>query len=126
VLDVTGPAGDQLIAMPIHLGKVGVTEGVEAMLTESARHFPVTGYTAPGQAEPLSSDISPLVSLVLCLCSQAAEIKETGAGKRVPSNPNGARTVPRRLDSRCPAFCQEQALSEAICIEAASSQKASA
>jgi hypothetical protein len=31
VLDVTGPAGDELIVMPIHLGKSGVSEGVEAM-----------------------------------------------------------------------------------------------
>ena len=42
VLDVTGPAGDQLIVMPIHLGKGGVAEGVEAMLKEAARQFPVT------------------------------------------------------------------------------------
>jgi hypothetical protein len=76
VLDVTGPAGGQLIVMPIHLGKGGVTEGVEAMLKESARHFPVTVYTSEGEAERLSSDISPLVSLVLYLCSQAAEIRE--------------------------------------------------
>ena len=48
VLDVTGAAGDQLIVMPIHLGKGGVTEGVEAMLKESARHFPVTVYTSRG------------------------------------------------------------------------------
>ena len=76
VLDVTGAAGDELIVMPIHLGKGGVTEGVEAMLKESARHFPVTVYTSEGKAERLSGDISPLVSLVLYLCSQAAEIRE--------------------------------------------------
>ena len=59
MLDVTGAAGDQLSVMPIHLGKGGVTEGVEAMLKESARHFPVTVYTSSGEAEKLSSDISP-------------------------------------------------------------------
>jgi len=36
VLDVTGAAGDELIVMPIHLGKGGVDEGVEAMLKEAA------------------------------------------------------------------------------------------
>jgi hypothetical protein len=92
VLDVTGPAGDQLIVMPIHLGKGGVAEGVEAMLKESARHFPVTVYSAPGEAERLSCDISPLVSLVLYLCSQAAEIREAGAGKRVPTRPKPQKT----------------------------------
>ena len=35
VLDVTGAAGDELNVMPIHLGKGGVTGGVEAMLTEA-------------------------------------------------------------------------------------------
>ena len=92
MLDVTGPAGDQLIVMPIHLGKGGVAEGVEAMMKESARQFPVTVYRAPGEAERLSSDISPLVSLVLYLCSQAAEIREAGAGKRVPSRPKPQKT----------------------------------
>ena len=41
VLDVTGAAGDDLIVMPIHLGKGGVAGGVAAMLKEAARHFPV-------------------------------------------------------------------------------------
>jgi hypothetical protein len=92
VLDVTGPAGEQLIVMPIHLGKGGVAEGVEAILKESARHFPITVYTASGEAEKLSSDISPLVSLVLYLCSQAAEIREAGAGKRLPTRPKPQKT----------------------------------
>jgi len=92
VLDVSGAAGDQLVVMPIHLGKGGVTEGVGAMMKESARHFPVTVYTAPGEAERLSSDISPLVSLLLYLCSQAAEIKEAGAGMRAPSHPKPQKT----------------------------------
>jgi hypothetical protein len=92
VLDVTGPAGDQLIVTPIHLGKGGVAEGVEAMLKESARHFPVTVYSAPGEVERLCCDISPLVSLVLYLCSQAAEIREAGAGKRVPTRPKPQKT----------------------------------
>ena len=74
--------------MPIHLGKGGVAEGVEAMLKEAARQFPVTVVTPEGEVERLSSDISPLVSLVLYLCSQAAEIKEAGAGK------DGCRPVP--------------------------------
>src|SRR5208337_4031741 len=40
VLDVTGPGGDELVVMPIHLGKGGVTEGVEAMLKEAAPNSP--------------------------------------------------------------------------------------
>jgi hypothetical protein len=92
VLDVTGPAGDELIVMPIHLGKGGVAQGVEAMFKEANRHFPVRVQTSGGEVEQLSSDISPLVSLVLYLCSQAAEIREAGAGKRVPSHPKPQKT----------------------------------
>jgi hypothetical protein len=78
--------------MPIHLGKGGVAAGVEAMLKEAARQFPVSVQTAEGEVEQLSSDVSPLVSLVLYLCSQAAEIKEAGAGKRLPSRPKPQKT----------------------------------
>ena len=42
VLDVTGPAGNQLVVMPIHPEKGGVAGGVEAMLREAANQFPVT------------------------------------------------------------------------------------
>jgi hypothetical protein len=94
VLDVTGAAGDQLIVLPIHLGRGGVTEAVASMLKESARRFPATVYSAPGEAERLSSDISPMVSLVLYLCSQAAEITEAGTEKRLRLAPRRRR--PRR------------------------------
>ena len=92
LLDVTGPAGDQLEVIPIRLGKGGVAAGVEAMMKEAARQFPVTMYTPDGLVESLASDVSPLVSLVLYLCSQAAEIKETGGGKRVPTRPTLQKT----------------------------------
>jgi hypothetical protein len=92
VLDVTGPSGDDLIGMPIHLGKGGVAGGVEAMLNEAARHFPTRVQSPDGVSERLSSDISPLVSLVLYLCSQAAEIKGAGAGKRIPTRPKPEKT----------------------------------
>ena len=93
VLDVTGPAGDELIVMPIHLGKGGVAEGVEAMLKEAARQFPVTSANARGRCRRGSpATFRPLVSLVLYLCSQAAEIKEAGAGKRVPTRPKPQKT----------------------------------
>jgi hypothetical protein len=91
VLDVTGAAGDELIVMPIHLGKGGVTEGVEAMLKEAARQFSGRVQTPAGEVERLSSDISPLVSLVLYLCSQAAErefgkLRGLGSGQSTHHN----------------------------------------
>jgi hypothetical protein len=92
LLDATGAAGDQLEVIPIHLGKGGVAAGLEAMKHEVARPFPVTMYTADGVVESPSSDVSPLVSLVLYLCSRGAEILETGGGKRVPSRPKPQKT----------------------------------
>jgi hypothetical protein len=92
LLDVTGAAGDQLEVIPLQLGKGGVAAGVEAMRREGARPFPVTMYTPDGVIESLSSDVSPLVSLVLYLCSQAAEIQEVGGGKRVPTRPKPQKT----------------------------------
>ena len=123
VLDVTGAAGDELIVMPIHLGKGGVAGGVEAMLKEAARQFPVRVQTPEGVVERLSSDVSPLVSLVLYLCSQAAEIKETGAGKRVPDSSQAPEDQEGHADLRpgspeplggriSPGGCLRQALSE--------------
>ena len=47
--------------MPIHLGQGGVAGGVEAMLQEAARHFPVRMQTAEGELEQITSDVSPLV-----------------------------------------------------------------
>jgi hypothetical protein len=92
VLDLTGPVGDQLVVMPIHLGKGGVAEGVAAMMKEAARQFPVRMQTPDGVVETLSSDLSPLVSLVLYLCSQAAEIKGGQGGNRIPGRPQPQKT----------------------------------
>ena len=92
LLDVTGAAGDQLEVIPIQLGNGGVAAGVGKMTKEAARQFPVTMYTPDGVVETLSSDVSPLVSLVLYLSSQAAEIQENGGGKRVPTRPKPQKT----------------------------------
>lgn len=92
LLDVSGPAGDQLEPIPIPVGKGGVAAGVEAVMKAIVRQFPVTVYTADGAMERLSSDASPLVSLFLYLPSQAAEIQEAGGGKRVPARPQPQKT----------------------------------
>jgi len=92
LLDLTGPAGDQLEPIAIRLGKGGVAAGVEAIMKEIARQFPVTIHTPEGAIERLSNDVSPLVSLVLFLCSQAAEIQRVGGGKHMPTRPEPQKT----------------------------------
>jgi hypothetical protein len=92
VLDLTGPGGDNLIVLPIHLGKGGVAGGVAAMVRESAHHTPVTVQTPDGLVEELTDGVSPLVSLVLYLCSQAAEVRDGGGGDRRPVPPQPVKT----------------------------------
>src|SRR5262249_13150104 len=76
----------------IHLGKGGVAAGVAAVTNEIARQFPVTIYAADGTIERPSSDVSPLVSLVLYLCSEAAEVQGPGGAKRMPARPTPPKT----------------------------------
>jgi hypothetical protein len=92
VLDVTGPGGDDLVVMPVHLGLGGVAEGVAAMVRESARYTPVTAQAPDDLVEGLTDDVSPLVSLVLYLCSQAAEVRVGGGGDRRPARPTPVKT----------------------------------
>ena len=86
VLDLSGPKGDHLDVLPLHLGQGGVAVGVAAILRESARQVQGSMHAPGGLIEELTDDLSPLVSLVLYLCSQAAEIKEGQGGA------NGCRT----------------------------------
>ena len=66
--------------------------GVAAMMRESARHTPVSVQMPDGLVEELTDDVSPLVSLVLYLCSQAAEIRAGGGGDRRPAPPQPVKT----------------------------------
>jgi hypothetical protein len=92
VLDLSGPGGDELDVLPIHLGQGGVAGGVATMMRESARHTPVSVQMPDGLVEELTDDVSPLVSVVLYLCSQAAEIQDGRGGKRVPVRPQSVKT----------------------------------
>lgn len=92
LLDLSGLAGDQLEAIAIPVARGGVAAGVEAVMKAISRQFPVTMHTLEGETEQLSNDVAPLVSLVLYLSSQSAEIREPGGGKRVPTRPNPQKT----------------------------------
>jgi hypothetical protein len=92
VLDLTKPQGDDLFVLPLHLGQGGVSDGVAAMMREAARHLPVRAEPPASEIEGLSDDASPLVSLLLYLCSQAAEIRDGGGGRRVPARPKPVKT----------------------------------
>ena len=92
VLDVTGPQGDDLEVLPLHLGQGGVSGAVAAMLRESARYVPIPEVSMGPLVDDLTDEVSPLVSLVLYLCSQAAEIRAAGGGTRRPARPKPVKT----------------------------------
>ena len=62
------------------------------MMQEAARHLPVGVEPSDTEIEGLSQRVSPLVSLLLYLCSQAAEIWNSGDGLRVPVRPQPVKT----------------------------------
>jgi hypothetical protein len=92
VLDMTKSQGDDLMVLPLHLGQGGVAEGVAAMMREAARYAPIRTEPLGAAIEELSDDVSPLVSLLLYLCSQAAEIRDGGGEKRIPARPKAVKT----------------------------------
>ena len=92
MLDLSESPGENMVGVPIHLGIGGVAEAVDAALSESARNAPFTFVPSEAEVEMLKQDVPPLVSLVLYLCSQNAEIRDATGGTRVPTHPRPERT----------------------------------
>lgn len=81
---------EALVPMPIHLGKWSLGEAVARALDVSRVHALATGMEIPGSAQrDLSETAAPLVSLLLYLCADEAEI---GDGKVQPTRPVPKRT----------------------------------
>lgn len=85
---------NDLIPVPMHLVG-GIAESLQAMAAEATRQATRLGWSVPPDAAAsvageLVPYVSPLVSLVLYLCSQAAEY--TGPKNRGPSRPSPVRT----------------------------------
>lgn len=89
--------------VPLHLVDGGLEGAIENMLSESRKH---AGGTQDGlqwtdtNLEALAQEISPLVSLILYLCSVSADYQDDGGQGKEPSRPTpkrtrkGARTFP--------------------------------
>jgi len=92
VLDVSATPGEQMLIMPIHVGKGGVANAVEEVLEESLRHVRVSIVPSDSEVLMLKRDMPPLVSLVLYLCCEAAEISGGHGGRRAPARPKPVRT----------------------------------
>ncbi len=92
VLDVSWADGDDLIVLPVHLGRGGVAEGVAAMFRECARRIPASIQTPQGLIEDYAENVAPLVSLVLYLCSEAAEVRDGSGRDRRPARATSVKT----------------------------------
>lgn len=85
-------AAKGLIPIPLHLGPWTLNESITRMVNESNIHAKGVGVVARlpcSVVNNLRPVVEPLVSLLLYLCSQNAEI---GDGKLVPTNPRAKRT----------------------------------
>lgn len=85
---------ESLTPLVIHLGDWTVTEGVQRFTEETGRQGVLLGIRVAGDAAHMTSEIAkfanPLVSMLLYLCSDGAEIG--GNGSAVPARPSPKRT----------------------------------
>lgn len=73
----------ELVPIPIHLGTWTLIEAIERSLAESVRQgFPIA--PPPDLARMLRASVEPMISMILYLCAENAEI---GDGSARPGNP---------------------------------------
>lgn len=95
-LRLTGDTESGLWSMPIRLGEGSLADSIDRMIDEAVRYAPQLDINLKlddamrdeVSAVALRADLEPLLSLLLYLCSQAAEI---GDGSRGPSRPSPKR-----------------------------------
>lgn len=79
-----------LTPLPLHLGQWPLAESIRRMIDIASIQAMGVGIAPPaGVTRPLSEAVEPLISLLLYLCSQNAEI---GDGNRFPANPEPKKT----------------------------------
>ena len=86
LLDVSLPNGpSEAVTMPIRMDKGGVAESVAFALKRSGQPHPLFTHLTEQEYVIAMRDMPSLVSLVLYLCSENAEIRESGGGARLPA-----------------------------------------
>ncbi len=93
LLDVSLPNGYyQAVTVPIILGRGGVADSLAYTLHWSAQPDPLATRMTEQERAMAMKDVPALVSLVLYLCSENAEIRESGGGHRLPAYPEPKKT----------------------------------
>jgi hypothetical protein len=78
--------------MPIIMGMGGVAESLAVTLQWSAQPDPLATQLTEQERAMAMKEVPALVSLVLYLCSENAEIRESGGDDRLPANPEPKKT----------------------------------
>jgi hypothetical protein len=93
LLDIRLPDGTfQADAIPIILGTGGVAESLASTLQWSAQPDPLATPLTEQERAMEMKEVPSLVSLVLYLCSENAEIRQSGGGDRRPGYPKPEKT----------------------------------
>lgn len=84
-------AESALAPVPVHLGPWSLSESIARMLDTASIQAIAAGFEVPptGATSEIRRIVEPLISLLLYLCSQNAEI---GDGNHMPANPQPKRT----------------------------------
>jgi hypothetical protein len=86
MLNVLAPNGDsQSVALPIMIGTGGVAESLATTLKRTAQPDPLGMHLSEQERAMAMTEVPALVSLVLYLCSENAEIRESGGSDRRPA-----------------------------------------
>ncbi len=88
LLDISLPDGTyDAVGIPIVLGRGGVAESLAYALQFSTQPNPLTKQLTEQERAMEMKEVPSLVSLVLYLCSENAEIRQSGGGDRRPAYP---------------------------------------
>jgi hypothetical protein len=92
LLDPGGGVED-LLPVPLHLVPGGsLYDATQAALAETARQARRLGLPSLGTSFPMDEALSPLVSLLLYLCSEEPDVRDGAGSQRLPRRPNPIRT----------------------------------
>lgn len=86
---------DALIPVPVHIGPWTVTEAIDRATSEAVKQSVAAGVRFDrdmGQVQKTSSNINPLISLLLYICSEAPEIDDDRQPGTSPSRAQPVKT----------------------------------
>lgn len=85
-----------LMPVPVHIGPWTVTEAIDRMIGEGRRQAQIAGLSTQGVpdnlVERMSSEIQPLLALVMYICSDEPEIEDREHPGEQPGRPQPKRT----------------------------------